>query len=46
MIGYGGERDKEEGMEEREKSSLYYFIGLYVRIKNRMLSILLNKLVK
>ena len=33
------ERERQRGRDgrEREKSSFYYFIGLYVRIKNEML---------
>ena len=31
---------------KREKSNLYYFIGLYVKIRNEMLGVLLNALVK
>ena len=45
----------QRGRENRERSdgfifillgSLYYFIGLYVKIRNEMLGVLLNELVK
>ena len=36
---------KRDGREERN-NFLYYLIGLYVKIKTKMLSVLLNELVK
>ena len=40
------ERETERKKGKRENSNLYNFIGLYVKIKNEMLSVLLNELVK
>ena len=42
-------REKRDGREDRETIFyifLYYLIGLYVKIRTEMLSILLNGLVK
>ena len=41
-----GERQRERKKGKREKSNLYYFIGLYVKIRNEKLRVLLNELVK